>query len=104
MGKYHVNKALIPNYKHLDNKEPDKIKRLKAKWTEKGYELSWKKRDEKDDMQQQVYFCIYRFDKDEKENLNDPSKIVATTRNTYYILPYDNGKTKYKYVVTAFDR
>ena len=32
------------------------------------------------------------------------SHIVAITRDTYYKLPYENGKTKYNYVVTALDR
>jgi hypothetical protein len=40
----------------------------------------------------------------EKVNLNDPSKIVAVTRACYYKLPYDTGKVKYRYVVTALDR
>jgi len=37
-------------------------------------------------------------------NLEDPSHIVAITRNTFYQLPYESGKTKYRYVVTALDR
>ena len=45
-----------------------------------------------------------RFDKGEKVNIDDPSKIVAITHKTYYPLPYVNGKTKYTYVVTALDR
>jgi hypothetical protein len=40
----------------------------------------------------------------EKVNIGDPSKIVAITRNTFYKLPYDDGNTKYRYVVTALDR
>ena len=42
--------------------------------------------------------------KKKKVNLEDPSHIVAITRDTYYKLPYENGKTKYNYVVTALDR
>jgi hypothetical protein len=37
-------------------------------------------------------------------NLDDPSHIVAITRNPFYKLPYETGKTKYRYVVTALDR
>ena len=40
----------------------------------------------------------------EPVNLDDPSKIVAVTRETNYLLPYDDGKRKYRYVVTAVDR
>ena len=51
-----------------------------------------------------VQYVVYRFDKGEKVNLNDPSKIVTITRENYIILPYDEGKVKYQYVVTALDR
>lgn len=40
----------------------------------------------------------------EKVNLNDPSHIVAITHDEFYKLPYEDGKTKYRYVVTALDR
>ena len=39
-----------------------------------------------------------------QEIFDDPSKIVAVTRETNYLLPYDGGKRKYRYVVTAVDR
>ena len=39
-----------------------------------------------------------------KADIDDPSHIVAITRNTFYKLPYEDGKTKYRYVVTALDR
>ena len=39
-----------------------------------------------------------------KVDIDDPSHIVAITRNTFYKLPYEDGKTKYRYVVTALDR
>ena len=55
-------------------------------------------------MDKAVQFVVYRFGNKEKVNLNDPSKIVAITRNPYYKLPYENGKTRYRYVVTALDR
>ena len=47
---------------------------------------------------------IYRFDAKEKVDISDPSHIVAITRDNFYKLPYENGKTKYRYVVTALDR
>jgi hypothetical protein len=51
-----------------------------------------------------VQYVVYRFDKNEKVNLNDASKIVSITRDTFIRLPYENGKVKYQYVVTALDR
>lgn len=50
------------------------------------------------------YFVIYRFEDKEQINLSDPSKIVKITRETSYLLPYDDGQRKYRYVVTAVDR
>ncbi|MFR0835962.1 MAG: hypothetical protein ACLSG8_07345 [Barnesiella sp.] len=52
---------MIPAYTFIDNKAPDEVKSLKAKWTEYGYMLSWKGKNTKDEMQKPVYYCIYRF-------------------------------------------
>ena len=51
-----------------------------------------------------IQYVVYRFAKGEKVNLNDPSKIVAVTRENFILLPYNEGKVKYQYVVTALDR
>ena len=40
----------------------------------------------------------------EKVNVEDPSKIVTITSNTFYKLPYKQGHQAYTYVVTALDR
>ena len=55
-------------------------------------------------MDKAVQYVVYRFDRKEKVNLDDPSHIVEITRNTFYKLPYEDGKTKYTYVITALDR
>lgn len=55
-------------------------------------------------MDRAVQYVVYRFDGKEKVNIDDASHIVAITRNNFYKLPYDDGKTKYRYVVTALDR
>ena len=47
---------------------------------------------------------VYRFEKGEKINLDDPTKIVTITDNEYYKLPYVDGKKRYTYVVTSLDR
>ena len=46
----------------------------------------------------------FTFDKKEKVDLENAVKIVAITSSTYYKLPYNNGKQRYTYVVTALDR
>ena len=49
-------------------------------------------------------YVIYRFDSGEKVDTNSPRNIIAITGNTFYKLPYEDGKKKYTYVVTALDR
>lgn len=103
-NNYHKYPALIPSYLHMHNKKPKDVKSLKAKWTYRGYQLEWKKNGEIMNPENAQYYVIYCFENKEKVNLEDPSKIVDITRNTYYILPYKTGKVKYKYVVTSVDR
>lgn len=43
-------------------------------------------------MDKAVQYVVYRFDSKEKVNLDDPSHIVAITRNPFYRLPYETGK------------
>ena len=61
----------------------------------------WTAPKAKDEMDKAVRYVVYRFNNDEKVNLNDPSHIVEITTNTFYKLPYENGKTKYRYVVNC---
>ncbi len=96
--------ALIPAYAHMHNKRPKDVKSLKAEWTADGYKLHWKRNGDVVNPEKAQYYVIYRFKDKEKTNLEDASKIVKITRNTEYILPYESGKEKYKYVVTSVDR
>jgi uncharacterized lipoprotein YddW (UPF0748 family) len=102
--KFHKLPALIPAYTHIDAKPPKEVKRLKARWTPEGYELQWKARSTRDELQRQVYFAVYRFAKGEKHDLNRADRLVGTTRETRFLLPYDDGSTRWEYVVTAVDR
>ena len=79
-------------------------RKVKKVWTEDGYMLFWTAPKAKDEMDRAVQYVVYRFDGKEKVNIDDASHIVAITRNNFYKLPYDDGKTKYRYVVTALDR
>ena len=101
---YHRYPALIPAYTHLHNRAPQEVKKLKTEWTAQGYMLHWQAEQSKTNPELASYFVIYRFENKEPVNLDDPSKIVAVTRETNYLLPYDDGKRKYRYVVTAVDR
>jgi uncharacterized lipoprotein YddW (UPF0748 family) len=101
---YHRAPALIPAYIHLHDRAPKEVKKLKAEWTEQGYLLHWQAEQSTTNPELASYFVIYRFGKKEAKDLNNPEKIVAMTRNTFYRLPYQEGTEKYTYVVTAVDR
>ncbi|MEG2179365.1 MAG: family 10 glycosylhydrolase [Bacteroidales bacterium] len=102
--KYHATPTLLPAYTHIDSEAPKEVRKVKTRWTENGYEMQWKRRDTDDEMQKQIYFCIYRFKRGEKRDLNNSENLIATTRDTYYLLPYEDGKNRFDYVVTSVDR
>lgn len=104
INNYHRYPALPPVFEFMDDKAPKKVKKVQPVWTEDGYILFWTAPKYKDEMNRAVQYVVYRFEGKEKVNIGDPSKIVAITRNTFYKLPYDDGDTKYRYVVTALDR
>ena len=101
---YHRYPALIPAYTHLHNRAPKEVKKLKTRWTQHGFLLQWEAEQSANNPELASYFVIYRFKDNEPIDIGDPSKIVTTTRETSYLLPYEKGKVKYKYVVTAVDR
>lgn len=101
---YHRFPALIPVIYDLDHTPPPAIKKLKTEWSEKGYMLRWNVASLKSEMNKQTYFCVYRFKEHEIIDMDNPSKLVAIVRTNEYQLPYDNGKTVYRYVVSACDR
>jgi uncharacterized lipoprotein YddW (UPF0748 family) len=101
---YHKYPALIPAYTFMHDQAPKKVKALKTEWTADGYMLKWKAKQSQMDPESANYFVVYRFNKGERIDLDDPSKIICTTRNTHYKLPYKKGKEKFVYVVTAVDR
>ena len=101
---YHRYPALVPASPFIDDKAPGKVKKLKPVWTPDGYILFWTAPHANDEMDKAVQFVIYRFNKNEQINIEDPTHIVAITRNCFYKLPYEKGNTKFQYVVTALDR
>ena len=102
--EYHKYPALIPVFDFMDDKAPGKVRKMKKLWTEDGYILFWTAPKAETEMDKAIQYVVYRFGSKEKVNLDDPSHIVAITRNPFYKLPYETGKTKYRYVVTALDR
>ncbi len=104
MKEYHKYPALPPVFEFMDNEPPGKVRKLKPHWNSDGYTLFWVEPPYKEEMNRPVRYVIYRFEADERINLDDPSHIVAFTHVPYYSLPYEKGKKSYRYVVTALDR
>lgn len=101
---YHRYPALQPEMPWIDGKRPNKVRGLKAVWTEDGYILFWREPRGRKEMDKAVRYVVYRFEDGEHVNLDYAENIVAVTSNTFYKLPYEDGRKKYTYVVTALDR
>lgn len=101
---YHRYPALIPGYTHLSDRAPKEVKKLKTEWTPDGFVLHWDSDKNVLNPETAHYFVVYRFAHNEPVNLNNPARIVGVTRDMYYMLPYEKGNKKYRYVVTAVDR
>ena len=103
-NRYWKTRALQPVMPFIDGKAPKKPRKVKTLMTEDGYMLFWTAPKGSGWKDKAVKYVVYRFEKDEEVNLSDPSKIVSITANTWYRMPYNDGSSKYKYVVTALDR
>lgn len=101
---YWKTPALQPLMPFIDDKVPGKPRKMKPIWTSDGYMLFWQAPKAKHWGDVAHKYVVYRFTPNEKINLDDASHIVAITQNTYYPLPYEDGKTKHIYVVTSLDR
>ena len=96
--------ALQPAMPFIDGKAPKKVKGVKPVWTSDGYVLFWTAPKGKGWKDEAVKYVVYRFGAKDKVNTADPTKIVAITAQSFLKLPYEDGKMKYTYVVTALDR
>ena len=96
--------ALQPSMPFISDKAPKKVSKVKSIWTSDGYVLFWTAPKGKNWQDEAVKYVVYRFAANEKVDINDPSKIVAVTAATYCKLPYNDGKQKYTYVVSALNR
>ena len=96
--------ALQPAMPYIDKKAPGKPRKVKPIWMPDGYVLFWTAPKGKKWNDEATAYVVYRFAKGEKEDINDPSHIVAITRQTFLQLPFIGGNSQYTYVVTALDR
>ena len=103
-NKYWRYPALQPRMPFIDSKAPAKPKSVKPIWTSDGLFLFWMKPKGKKWDDEVHKYVVYRFEKKEKIDLENPAKIVAITDQQFLKLPYVDGKTQCTYVVTALDR
>ena len=96
--------ALQPLMPWVDNVAPKCVRKLKARWTAQGYVLQWQPAKAKGWQDEAHQYVVYRFNKGQKVNLDDPKYIVGITREPQMLLPYDFGDHRFVYVVTALDR
>lgn len=101
---YHNTPALQPRMPWIDGKAPGKPRKTAVVWTQDGPVLFWTQPKAKTAMDEAVQYVVYRFNKGEKVNLEDPSHILCITRDTNLPLSYQGGDKSYVYVVTALDR
>ena len=101
---YHRTPALQPLMPWIDQKAPGKPRRVKPVWTSDGYILFWQAPKAKTVMDEAHMYAVYRFAKGEKVKIDDGAHLIAVMPNTFLKLPYEDGKQKWTYVVTALDR
>ena len=101
---YWKHPALLPSMTFISDKTPKKVTKVKPVWTADGYILFWTAPKGTDWQDEAKKYVVYRFGKGESVDINDPSKIMAITQTPYYKLPYEDGKQKFTYVVTALNR
>lgn len=100
--------ALPPMMKHIDGKAPKKVSKMKLLPMDGKVVLFWSAPKGKGWKNEAARFVVYKFDKGERIDISDPSKIVAITSENFYELPSPDNTLrnggKVNYVVTALDR
>lgn len=102
---YHRYPSLMPKYSFIDKKAPRKVVGVRLIDTNDGKALVWLTEKKKRDtvLDEPWRYVVYRFDRKEKVNIDDPSKIITITSKPFYNIPKDT-KGRYTYVVTVLDR
>ena len=88
----------------IDDKAPSKPKKVKAKWEPDGYYLTWKAPKAKHWDDEAHRYVVYKFEKGEDIDTDNPAKIIGIPYDNRLKLDYKDGETKYVFVVTALDR
>ena len=96
--------ALQPLMPNIDKKAPKAPRKLKAVRMDDGeHVLFWMPPKGKGWQDEAASYVVYRFEKGEPINIDDPSKIVKVTTDCLYMIPAGQSG-RFTYVVTALDR
>lgn len=102
--EYYNSPALQPLSAGLPSNTPGKVRKLMPVETSDGPVLFWTAPKAKKELDRAVQYVVYRFEKGQTANLDDPRNIVAITNRLFLNLPYRDGSTQYIYIVTALNR
>jgi uncharacterized lipoprotein YddW (UPF0748 family) len=95
--------ALPPAFTSLDAEAPAKVRQLSVNFTGRGLRLTWRRSSTTDPKQQERYYCVYKFRKDERVDISDLSHLLTRTTATELLDTDVEGSRKFTYVVTAVD-
>ena len=96
--------ALPPRMPFIDDKAPKKPRKVTVLNIDNDKVLFWTPPKAKHPLDEAVRYVVYRFGANETIDLDDATKIVTVTANTFYKLPQMQRSGKVTYVVTALDR
>ena len=82
---------------------PSKVKKLVDVFTEDMHFLTWESDKLSSNPEAAKYFVVYRFRNSENVDIDYATNIVKITGDNFFVIPYEDGQTKYTYVVTAVD-
>lgn len=103
-NNYWRTPALQPLMPNIDKKAPKAPRKLKVVRMDDGEQvLFWMPPKGKGWQDEAASYVVYRFEKGEPINIDDPSKIVKVTTDCLYMIP-TGQHGRYTYVVTALDR
>lgn len=103
-SEYYTTPALQPLAAYLPSNTPGKVRKLMRVETKDGPVLFWTAPKAKKELDKAIQYVVYRFEKGQQIDLDDPRNIVAITRRSFLNLPFRDGSTQYIYVVTALNR
>lgn len=102
--EYYNTPALQPVSKNMPKNTPGKVRKLMKVETGKGPVLFWTAPKAKKELDRATLYVVYRFDRKQDIDLDDPTHIVTVTDRTYMELSGQKPDETYTYVVTALNR